>query len=178
MLHLLKSPKGSRKPKFRKGRGPASGLGKTSGRGDNGQRSRSGRGIILGSEGGQMALIRRIPKVGFKPRTQIIHQVVKLDALNKFDANTVVDADNLKTAQLISSRRRSYKILLHGDINKPLIVKAYAFSAGAAEKIKKAGGSIEIIVPGKQLEILEMQQKKKDVKLARKAINAKNKKKA
>ena len=178
MLHLLKSPKGSRTRKFRKGRGPASGLGKTSGRGDNGQRSRSGRGIILGSEGGQMALIRRIPKVGFNPLNPIVYQVVHLDALNKFDANTVIDADKLKAAQLISSRRKPYKILFRGDLKKALTVKAFAFSAGAAEKIKAAGGSTEVIIPGKQLEIMEMQEKKKNALIARKANNKKKAKKA
>ncbi len=125
-----------------------------------------------------MAIIRRIPKVGFKPRTRTIYQVVKLNALNKFDAKTVIDADKLKAAQLISSRRRPYKILLCGELTKALTVKAYAFSVGAAEKIKSAGGSIEVIIPGKQLEIMQMQQKKKDAKIARKANNAKKAKKA
>ena len=173
MLHLLKSPQGSRRRKFRKGRGPASGLGKQSGRGDKGQRSRSGRGIILGSEGGQMALIRRIPKVGFNPVNPKVYQVVQLDALNRFDANTVVDADKLKKAQLISSRRRMYKILSRGELKKALIVKAFAFSADAAEKIKKAGGTVEIIVPGKELENMAIRAKKQALQDAKKAKKAK-----
>jgi large subunit ribosomal protein L15 len=176
MLHLLKSPQGSRKRKFRKGRGPGSGLGKQSGRGDNGQRSRSGRGIILGSEGGQMALIRRIPKVGFNPLNPKVYQVVQLDALNKFDAGTVVDADKLKKAQLISSRRKIYKILSRGEIKKALTVKAFAFSADAAEKIKKAGGTVEVIIPGKELENMAIAQKKQSLQDAKKA--AKKAKKA
>jgi large subunit ribosomal protein L15 len=175
MLHLLKSPKGSRTRKVRKGRGAASGLGKQSGRGDKGQRSRSGRGIILGSEGGQMALIRRIPKVGFNVRHPNVYQIVQLDSLNKFEAKTVVDADKLKAAQLISSRRRPYKILSRGEIKKALTVKAYAFSADAAEKIKKAGGTTEIIIPGKELENAAIQEKKKAVQAARKAANKANK---
>ncbi|MBF0330648.1 MAG: 50S ribosomal protein L15 [Candidatus Omnitrophica bacterium] len=175
MLHLLKSPKGSRRRKFIKGRGPASGLGKTSGRGDNGQRSRSGRGIILGSEGGQMALIRRIPKVGFNVRSPRVYQVVQLDSLNKFDVNAVVDADSLKKAQLISSRRRAYKILSRGELKKALVVKAFAFSADAVEKIKKAGGTIEIIIPGKELENAQIQLNKKNAQIARKALNKANK---
>jgi large subunit ribosomal protein L15 len=173
MLHLLKSPKGSRRRKFIKGRGPASGLGKQSGRGDNGQRSRSGRGIILGSEGGQMALIRRIPKVGFNPLNPKIYQIVQLDSLNKFDAGTVIDADKLKAAQLISSRRKIYKILSRGELKKALTVKAFAFSADAAEKIKKAGGTIEVIIPGKELENMAIAQKKQDIKAAKKAKKAK-----
>ncbi len=173
MLHMLKSPKGSRRRKFIKGRGPASGLGKQSGRGDKGQRSRSGRGIILGSEGGQMALIRRIPKVGFHTLNPKIYQVVQLDSLNKFDANTVVDADKLKAAQLISSRRRIYKILSRGEIKKALTVKAYAFSADAAEKIKKAGGTIEIIISGKELENMAILEKRKSLKAAKKDKKAK-----
>jgi large subunit ribosomal protein L15 len=172
MLHQLRSPKGSRRRKFIKGRGPASGLGKQSGRGDKGQRSRSGRGIILGSEGGQMALIRRIPKVGFNVHNPTVYQVVQLDSLNKFDAKTVVDADKLKAAQLISSRRRPYKILSRGELKKALTVKAYAFSADAKEKILKAGGAAEVIIPGKQLEIMAMQEKKKNAKAAKKAKKA------
>jgi large subunit ribosomal protein L15 len=168
MLHLLKSPKGSRTRKVRKGRGPASGLGKQSGRGDKGQRSRSGRGVLLGSEGGQIRLIRRLPKVGFNVRSPKVYQAVQLDSLNKFDANTVVDADKLKAAQLISSRRRIYKILSRGEIKKALTVKAYAFSAGAAEKIKAAGGKVEIVVLGKELENKQIQEKKA-LKKAKKA---------
>ena len=160
MLHLLKSPKGSRTRKVRKGRGAASGLGKQSGRGDKGQRSRSGRGILLGSEGGQSRLIRRIPKVGFNVHSPKVYQVVQLDALNRFDANAVVDADKLKAAQLISSRRRIYKILSRGEIKKALTVKAYAFSADAAEKIKAAGGKVEVLILGKELEKKQIQEKK------------------
>ena len=162
MLHLLKSPVGSRRRKFRKGRGAASGLGK-----------QSGRGIILGSEGGQMALIRRIPKVGFNPLNPVVYQIVQLDALNRFEANTVVDVDKLKAAQLVSSRRKPYKILSRGELKKALTIKAYAFSADAAEKIKKAGGKIEIIIPGKVLEIRQIQENKQKAKDARKAKNAK-----
>lgn len=178
MLHLLKSPKGSRTRKVRKGRGPASGLGKQSGRGDKGQRSRSGRGIILGSEGGQMALIRRIPKVGFNTLNPIVYQVVHLDALNVFEAGTVVDADKLKTAQLISSRFRPYKILSRGELKKALTIKAFAFSADAAEKIKKAGATMEVIIPGKQLENMAIQAKKDKEQLAVRAARAKRNKKA
>jgi len=144
-LHQLSSPKGSRVRKVRKGRGPGSGLGKTSGRGHKGQRSRSGRGIILGSEGGQMPIIRRLPKVGFNSTNPIVYQVVQLDRLNCFDANATVNAETLKKAKLISSSRKPYKILSRGELKKALTVQANAFSADAAEKIKKVGGKAEVI---------------------------------
>ena len=175
MLHLIKSPRGSRTKKVIKGRGAASGLGKQSGRGDKGQRSRSGRGIILGSEGGQMAIIRRIPKVGFNVRNPRLYQVVQLDSLNKFEANTVIDADKLKAAQLISSRRKFFKILSRGEIKKALVVQAHAFSEGAAEKIRKAGGTVEVLARGKDLLAVVLQEKKK---LSIIAKNARNKQKA
>ena len=151
-LHQLKSPAGSRIKKVRRGRGPASGLGKQSGRGDKGQRSRSGRGIIPGLEGGQMPLIRRLPKVGFNTVNPIVYQVVHLDQLNVFEANTVVDADKLKAAKIISSSRKPYKVLSRGDLKKTLTVKAYAFSADALEKIKKASGKTEVIGQRKPIE--------------------------
>ena len=101
-LHELKSPKGSREKKFRPGRGPGSAMGKTSGRGHKSQRSRSGRGIILGSEGGQMPLIRRLPKVGFNTLNPIVYQIVHLDALNRFDAGSIVGVHNLKKEKLLA----------------------------------------------------------------------------
>ncbi|MBF0387339.1 MAG: 50S ribosomal protein L15 [Candidatus Omnitrophica bacterium] len=144
-LHQIKAPKGSRTKKVRRGRGPASGLGKQSGSGDKGQRSRSGRGIILGSEGGQMPLIRRLPKVGFNTANPIVYQVVQLDSLNCFAANSTVNVELLKNAKLLSSSRRPYKILSRGELTKALTVQANAFSADAAEKIKKAGGKAEVV---------------------------------
>ncbi|MBF0570122.1 MAG: 50S ribosomal protein L15 [Candidatus Omnitrophica bacterium] len=144
-LHELRAPKGSRIKKVRKGRGPGSGLGKRSGRGDKGQRSRSGRGIILGSEGGQMPLIRRLPKIGFNTLNPIVYQIVQLDTLNCFEAATVVNVEALKKAQLISSLRKPYKILSRGELKKALTVEANAFSADAAEKITKAGGKAVVI---------------------------------
>jgi large subunit ribosomal protein L15 len=144
-LNQLKSPKGSRQAKARRGRGPGSGWGKTAGRGHDGQRSRSGRGIILGSEGGQMPIIRRLPKVGFTPVSSTVYQVVQLETLNRFDENSTVNLDVLKKAKLIASVRRPYKILSRGEIKKTLTVEAHAFSAAAAEKIAKAGGKTVII---------------------------------
>ncbi len=144
-LHQIKAPKGSRTKKVRLGRGPASGLGKQSGKGDKGQRSRSGNSIMLGSEGGQMPLIRRLPKVGFNTVNPIVYQVVQLDSLNCFDANSTVNVEVLKKANILSSARKPYKILSRGEITKALTVQANAFSADAAEKIKKAGGKAEVV---------------------------------
>ena len=90
-LHELKSPKNSRKRKKIVGRGRGSGLGKTSGRGENGQKSRTGCSLVRSSEGGQMPLIRRLPKVGFTSHRPILNQIVTLDALNKLENNAVVD---------------------------------------------------------------------------------------
>ena len=100
---------------------------------------------MLGSEGGQMPLIRRLPKVGFNTRNPIVYQVVQLDTLNRFDANMTINAEALKKAKLISNSRKPYKILSRGELKKALIVQANAFSADAVEKINKAGGKTEII---------------------------------
>lgn len=145
-LHQLKSPVGSRRQKKYRGRGAASGLGKTSGRGENGQRSRSGRGIILGSEGGQMPLIRRIPKVGFTSARPKVYQIVAVEALNCFNANDKVDLKAMKIKKLIGSLRKPVKILGDGDVKKALTVVVHQVSASAAEKITKAGGKVELIV--------------------------------
>ncbi|HBG61005.1 MAG: 50S ribosomal protein L15 [Omnitrophica WOR_2 bacterium GWF2_38_59] len=143
-LHELKSPKGSRKKKRIIGRGKGSGRGKTSGRGENGQRSRSGRWSLSSSEGGQMPLIRRLPKVGFRSKRPILNQVVSLESLNRFAKDAVVDANSLKAQGLINSRYKPVKILDNGEINKPLVIKIKSISKSAKEKIEKAGGKIEV----------------------------------
>lgn len=166
-LHQLKSPKGSRRQKKYRGRGQASGLGKTSGRGDKGQRSRSGRGIILGSEGGQMPLIRRLPKVGFHSARPVTYQIVHVESLNIFDAGQKVDVKAMKAKQLVGSLRKPVKILGDGDIKKPLTIVVNKVSASAAEKIEKAGGKIELIVrtegPEYQKAALKKAKNKKQV---------------
>ena len=143
-VHDLKSPKGSRKVKRIKGRGPGSGRGKTSCTGENGQNSRSGRGIGRGSEGGQMSLIRRLPKVGFHSHCPIVYQTVKISDLARFKKGDVVDPASLRGVGLIHSIYRPVKILSNGDITMALTVKATAFSKSAIEKIEKAGGKTEI----------------------------------
>ena len=142
-IHDLKSSQGSRKRRKIVGRGRGSGHGKTSGRGTKGQNARSGRGVILGSEGGQMSLIRRLPKVGFHSKRPILYQVVNLKSLTRFKEGTVVDAAFLKSHQLISSLRKPFKILGDGDIKKPLMCYAHGFSKSAEDKITKAGGKAE-----------------------------------
>lgn len=143
-LHELKSPEGSRKRKRIVGRGDASGSGKTSGRGNNGQNCRSGRGVLGSSEGGQMALIRRLPKVGFHSHRPVFYQVVKVSDLSRFNQGTVVDARVLRDAGLIKNIRRPFKILGDGELKVSLTVKATAFSKSAEEKIKQAGGKTEM----------------------------------
>lgn len=144
-LHELKAPKGSRKRRKIVGRGMGSGHGKTSCRGQTGQLSRSGRATILGSEGGQMPLIRRLPKVGFRRKNPLVYQIVKLSSLKKLKADTVIDGEFLKSKGLIKSIYKPYKILGDGEITKSLTVRAFSFSKSAQEKIVKAGGKAETI---------------------------------
>ena len=144
-LHELKSPPCSRKRRKIVGRGPGSGHGKTSCRGQKGQNSRSGRGILLGLEGGQMPLIRRLPKVGFRSKRPVIYQLVTLESLSRIKEDTVINAEFLKSRGLIKSIFRPIKILGDGELKKPLMVQAHSFSKSAQEKIAKAGGKAEII---------------------------------
>jgi large subunit ribosomal protein L15 len=144
-LHEIKSPHGSRKRRKIVGRGRGSGHGKTSTKGQKGQKSRSGRGIIGQLEGGQMPLIRRLPKIGFRSKRPILYQVVNLDHLSRFKSGSVVDAKTLKSKGLIKNIYRPFKILGSGELKHALTVQAYSFSKSAADKIAKAGGKIETI---------------------------------
>jgi large subunit ribosomal protein L15 len=145
-LHEIGSPKGSRKRRKIVGRGPGSGHGKTSCRGHGrNQRARPGRGVLLASEGGQMPLIRRLPKVGFRSFRPVLFQVVNLESLTRFKAGTIVDAQTLKAKDLIKNIYKPYKILGDGEIKNSLTVRAYGFSKTAADKIVKAGGKVETI---------------------------------
>ena len=145
-LQDLKSPKGSRKRKKIVGRGKGSGHGKTSCRGENGQKSRStGRTLVGSSEGGQMPLIRRLPKFGFRSRQPILNQVVRLGKLNRFENGTVISAEFLKARGLIKSLNKPFKILGDGDITKSLVIQAKSISKTAKNKIVKAGGKIEAV---------------------------------
>ena len=129
----------------RLGRGPASGQGCTSGKGHKGQRSRSGGGVRRGFEGGQMPLIRRVPKRGFFNLFRETYEVVNLSdiALKGLDGD--INPENLLTAGLVRKQNSKVKILGDGEIEKALAVKAHAFSASAREKIEKAGGTVEVL---------------------------------
>ncbi len=145
LLHELKSPKGSRTRRKIVGRGRGSGHGKTSCRGQKGQGARSGRGILNSLEGGQMPLIRRIPKLGFNSKRPILYQVVNLENLDRFKDGAVIDAMFLKTHGLIKSLNKPFKILGDGEVKKAWTVQANAISKIAQEKIVKAGGKVEIV---------------------------------
>jgi len=143
LLNTLKSPQGGRKRKKIVGRGPGSGHGKTSCRGENGQKSRAGRGIIGSLEGGQVPLIRRLPKVGFHSRNPRMNQIVNLSQLTKFKGGTIVNAEFLKSQGFIKSIRKPIKILGDGDIKKSLTFQVDNISKLAQDKIVQAGGEIE-----------------------------------
>ncbi|MFA5527728.1 MAG: 50S ribosomal protein L15 [Peptostreptococcales bacterium] len=144
-LHELRPAEGSiTKPK-RKGRGPSSGLGKTSGRGSNGQNSRSGGGTRPGFEGGQMPLYRRIPKRGFTNIFKKQWTLVNIEDLNLFEENTVITPELLIEAGLIKKVVDGVKVLGDGELNKKLTIQANKFSKSAVEKIESAGGKAEVI---------------------------------
>lgn len=143
-LHALKPAKGSHKHRKLRGRGPGSGHGKTSTRGSKGQTSRSGRGVYAGFEGGQSPLIRRMPKRGFRNKFPTEYQVINVGALAKI-TETPVTPEVLYRSGLIASRNKRVKILGDGELTKALVVHSHAFSKSAEEKIKKAGGTAEVL---------------------------------
>lgn len=144
-LNELKPVPGSHKRRKIVGRGPGSGHGKTSCRGSNGQNSRSGRGTRPGFEGGQMPLIRRVPKRGFNIKFPQEIQIVNLKSLTRFKEDSLISPEILATKGLIKDKQKLIKILGSGEIHKPLNIQAHFFSAGAKEKIEKAGGKAEIL---------------------------------
>ena len=129
----------------RKGRGHATGNGKTAGRGHKGQKARSGGGTRIGFEGGQMPLARRIPKRGFNNIFAKPLEAINVSALDKFEDGAVVDAQALLDAGVLSKCEYGVKIIGNGEITKKLTVKASAFSESAKEKIEAAGGKAEVI---------------------------------
>ncbi|MDR0819461.1 MAG: 50S ribosomal protein L15 [Oscillospiraceae bacterium] len=145
MLNELHPVPGSVKSAYRKGRGIGSGNGKTAGRGHKGQKARSGGGVRIGFEGGQMPLVRRVPKRGFnnifaKPLT-----AVNLNRLSSFEDGATVDAEILLEEGILSDCKYGLKILGVGELTKKLTVRASAFSASAKEKIEAAGGKAEVV---------------------------------
>ena len=144
-LHELKKPEGSTKAPKRIGRGQGTGQGTTAGRGMNGQNSRSGGGVRLGFEGGQMPLYRRLPKRGFNNKWAKEYAEVNVKDLNKFDDGATVDAAALIEKGIVKKALDGVKVLGNGELEKKLTVKAAKFSKSAAEKIEKAGGKAEVI---------------------------------
>ena len=142
-LNELSPAQGSAKAAYRKGRGAGSGNGKTAGKGHKGQNARSGGGVRVGFEGGQLPLYRKLPKRGFKNRFAVNYSVVNVAALNRFEDGAVVDAEALKAAKLVRKELDGVKILGNGELTKTLTVKATVFSATAKEKIEAAGGKTE-----------------------------------
>lgn len=145
-LHTLSPAKGSKKNTKRKGRGTATGQSKTGGRGQDGQKSRSGGGVRLGFEGGQMPLARRLPKRGFSNYPfKKEYTIVNVEALNVFDDNTVVTPELLIEKGIIRKVLSGVKILGEGELEKTLTVRVNKVSKSAEEKIVAHGGKVEVI---------------------------------
>lgn len=145
-LHSLQPAPGATTTRKRVGRGVGSGLGKTSGRGQKGQNSRSGGGVRLGFEGGQSPLFRRLPKRGFSnARFKTTYAVINLSDLDKFEEGATVTPELLKEMGLIKQSLDGIKVLGNGTLTKKLNVKAHKFSSVAKEQIEKLGGKAEVI---------------------------------
>lgn len=144
-LHELRAAEGSTKNRKRRGRGHATGQGTTGGRGMNGQKSRSGGGVRLGFEGGQMPLYRRIPKRGFTNVFGKEYTEINVEALNRFEAGTVVTEQLLKEEGLVKQVKDGVKVLGNGNLEKGITVQAAKFTKSAAEKIEAAGGKAEVV---------------------------------
>lgn len=144
-IHDLTPPEGSRHRRKRVGRGIGSGYGKTSGRGQKGQGARSGGGKGPYFEGGQMPLVRRIPKRGFTNPFRKEYEEVKLQDLNRFPAGTRVTPELLREVGLVRKQRDGIKILGNGELHVALEVSAHRFTESARQKIEAAGGKVEVI---------------------------------
>ena len=145
-LHELEKNIGATHRRKRVGRGPGSGLGKTSGRGQKGQKARSGASINPVFEGGQLPLYRRVPKRGFKnARFKTVYAIINLADLNRFEDGTVVTPALLKDTGLVKKQLDGVKVLGNGKLEKKLTVQAHKFSKTAVEKIEKSGSKIEVM---------------------------------
>ena len=144
-LHEYIAPAGAKRSRKRKGRGNATGQGKTGGRGMNGQKQRSGGGVRLGFEGGQMPLYRRLPKRGFTNRNSLDIEAINLGALEAFDNDAEVTVEALLEKGIIKSAKDGVKILGNGTLTKKLNVKVNAYSESAKSKIEELGGKAEVI---------------------------------
>lgn len=146
-LHEISPAPGARKAKRRLGRGPGSGTGKTAGRGQDGQKSRSGYSRKRAFEGGQMPLNRRLPKRGFVNIFRKRFRIVNIEQLKGLEAGAVVNPETLQEAGLLKKGRQQVKVLGNGEIDVALTVQAHKFTKSAAEKIEKAGGKAEVLKP-------------------------------
>ena len=144
-LNELSPAMGSTHVAKRKGRGHATGNGKTAGRGHKGQKARSGGGVRIGFEGGQMPLARRVPKRGFNNIFAKPLEAINVSALEKFDNGAVVDAKTLLDTGVLSKCEYGFKVLGSGNLTKNITVKASAFSESAKAKIEAAGGKAEVV---------------------------------
>ena len=145
-LHELRPNEKAFKTRKRVGRGPGSGLGKTSGRGQKGQNARSGGGVRPGFEGGQLPLFRRLPKRGFSnAKFKTVYAVINLSDLNKFKNGAIVTPEILKEMGILKNQLNGVKVLGNGQLEKKLTVKAHKFSESAKESIEKMGGKAEVI---------------------------------
>ena len=142
-LNELSPAPGARKVRFRVGRGLGSGNGKTSGKGQKGQKSRSGGGVRTGFEGGQMPIYRRLPKRGFKNIFANVYAEINVETLNRFEDGTTVDAVALVEAGVLKNIQDGVRILCNGELTKKLTVVANGFTKTAEEKITAAGGKVE-----------------------------------
>ena len=144
-LNELKATEGARSTKKRIGRGLGSGNGKTSGKGQKGQNSRSGGGVAIGFEGGQTPFFKRMPKRGFTNFTRTEYAIVNVEDLNKFEDGVTVDFAAVKAAGLVKKELDGLKVLGNGKLEKKLTVKAAKFSASAKKAIEEAGGTAEVL---------------------------------
>ncbi len=144
-LHELSPAAGSVSEVKRKGRGPGSGNGKTAGKGHKGQNARSGGGVRIGFEGGQMPITRRLPKRGFNNIFAKKYAIVNISALNAFDDGATVGIEELLSKKLVRKAEDGLRVLGSGEISKKLTVKANAFSETAKAKIEAAGGKVEVV---------------------------------
>ena len=144
-LSQLKLSEGARKSRKRLGRGPGSGHGKTSGHGHKGQKARSGGNVRRGFEGGQMPLQRRLPKRGFHNVFKKEYTVVNVSSFEKFEEGAIITPTELIKMGVVKKIGDGIKVLGDGDLNKAFTIKAHKFSESAAEKIRSAGGEVEVI---------------------------------
>lgn len=144
-LNELKSPKGARKTRRRIGRGHGSGRGKTAGRGHKGQNSRSGGGVPPWFEGGQMPLARRLPMKGFKNHTRKSYEVINVSDVERSGLEGEITVAVLRTAGVVTGSKKPVKLLAMGEITKAVNLKIHAVSEKALEKVKAAGGTVELV---------------------------------